>query len=306
MQKRMRTTDLLAIVVLIVLVGITLTGVLSFDATKSYEVVNQYGDTVRIFGSGIYRHDSYFKAPINIGSDCTMLLLAVPLLIVALVQERKRRSVKARLFLISVTGTILYYAASIAFGVTYNAYHLLYIALFAGSFFMLIALIRGLDMARLQRARQWRLPAKGVSAFLIVSGIGLFVAWMPDILTSLFAGRPLQLIEVYTTEITYVLDMGLIAPLMFVCLFLLKKKDGLGDVLLAILLQLCVVIGVMLPLQTLFQTLAGIQIPVPALITKVGIFVVLAAFALHFYLKLLKSVLEPAVPFEAEGIHHVN
>lgn len=300
MQRRLRATDGLAVIVLILLVVVTLTGVLSFDPSKSYEAVNQYGDTVRIFGSGIYRHDSYFKAPINIGSDCAMLLLVVPLMIAALVQERKRRSIKARLFLISIAGTAFYYAASISLGVTYNAYHLLYIALFGCTFFLLIALICRTDIARLRQAQQWVLPTKGVCTFLILSGIGLFVAWLPDILASLFEGRPLELIEVYTTEITYVLDMGLVAPLMFVCLFLLRKKDGLGDVLLAILLQLCAVIGVMLLLQTLFQTLAGIQIPVPALVTKVGIFVVLAAFALHFYLKLLKNISESSVPAETE------
>ena len=103
-------------------------------------------------------------------------------------------------------------------------------------------------------------------------------------------GRSLSLIEVYTTEITYVLDMGVISPLIFICLFLLKKKDGLGDILLAIILKICEVIGVMLPIQTLFQTMAGIKIPIPALVTKLGIFVVLATFAAYFNIKLYKNI----------------
>lgn len=67
----------------------------------------------------------------------------------------------------------------------------------------------------------------------------------PDIITSLINGRTLMLIEIYTTEITYVLDMGIVSPLMFVCLYLLKK-NGLGDIVLAIILKACIIIGVIL------------------------------------------------------------
>ena len=81
-----------------------------------------------------------------------------------------------------------------------------------------------------------------LSVFLIISGISLFVAWLPDIITSLVNGKSLTLIEIYTTEITYVLDMGIISPMIFICLFLLKKQDGLGDILLAIILKMCEII----------------------------------------------------------------
>ena len=37
------------------------------------------------------------------------------------------------------------------------------------------------------------------------------------------AGR-LQLTEVYTTEITYILDTGIVSPTAFICRYLLKKK----------------------------------------------------------------------------------
>lgn len=64
------------IIILLLLVN-TICGVASFDTTNSYEIVNQYGDTVRMWGSGIYSHDSYFMAPIFIGSDFTILLFIV-------------------------------------------------------------------------------------------------------------------------------------------------------------------------------------------------------------------------------------
>lgn len=290
MVKRLCGTDLLIFCIIVLLIIITVAGLLSFQTGQSYEIINQYGDAVRIFGHGIYAHDSYFKAPIFIGSDCTILFVVVPLLIIAFIKDIKNRTVKSKLFLTAIIGTVLYYAASIALGVTYNSFHLLYIGLFSCSLFALIILIKSIDTDKLRKSQKWDLPDKGVGAFLVIAGTGLGAAWLPDIIKSLVAGETLALIEVYTTEITYVLDLGIISPLMLICLFLLMRKDGLGDIVLAILLQICVIIGIMLPVQTLFQTWAGIAIPIPVLITKVGVFVFLAVFAAYLNAKLYKNL----------------
>jgi len=289
-MKRLYGIDILWIFTILLLTLITVTGLLSFNTDHSYLITNQYGTEVKIFGSGIYAHDSYFKAPIFIGSDFTMLILVVPLMIIALMKEIRNRTLKSKLYLIAVNAVVLYYAMSIAFGIIYNSYHLLYIALFACSLFSLITLIIRLDTSALQNALSWKLPSKGISAFLIFSGISLFIAWLPDIVPTIISGTSLPLIEVYTTEITYVLDMGIVSPLMFICLILLKKKNGIGSAILSIILTLCVIIGVMLPIQTAFQMMAGIVIPIPVLIIKVGVFVFLAAFAAYFNVKLFRSI----------------
>ncbi|MHB1483822.1 MAG: hypothetical protein ACYCYI_04075 [Saccharofermentanales bacterium] len=289
-MKRLYGIDILGILTILLLAVITITGLLSFNTDHSYLITNQYGNEVRLFGSGIYAHDSYFKAPIFIGSDFTMLFLVVPLMAIALIKEVRDRTLKSKLYLTAINAVVLYYAMSIAFGIIYNSYHLLYIALFACSLFSLITLIIGLDTRALQNALSWELPSRGIRIFLIFSGISLFIAWLPDIVPTIISRTSLPLIEVYTTEITYVLDMGILSPLMFICLILLNKKDGLGSVILSIILSLCTIIGVMLPIQTAFQMMAGIDIPIPVLIIKVGIFVLLAAFAAYFNLKLFRSI----------------
>jgi len=73
------------------------------------------------------------------------------------------------------------------------------------------------------------------------------------------------------TEITYVLDMGLISPLCFVCIYLLNKEKRLGYILLAIMLTVGIFVGFMVIVQTLFQIHYDIALPAAALITKVGI-----------------------------------
>ncbi len=145
-----------------------------------------------------------------------------------------------------------------------------------------------MDYSEVEKSITNVLPYKGIYAFLAVTGIALFIAWLPDIISALMASRPLAMIEVYTTEPTFVLDMGIISPLAFSCLYLLRKREGLGYMLLSILLIICMVMGVMLPVQTLFQVAAGIAIPLPVLITKIGIFMVLAVFAAYFEIRLMK------------------
>jgi len=292
MRTNFEKSDYFLLSVIVALAIVTIAGIFSFNTENSVLITNQYGHLVKMFGSGIYANDSYFRAPIFIGSDLTMLMLVLPLLVVGFVRNVIVRSIKSKLFLASILAVVLYYAASISFGVTYNAFHLLYIFLFSVTFFSLIQTVRDISAPQLRESQSWKLPTRGIQIFLIISGFALFAAWLPDIIPTIISGTTLPLIEVYTTEITYVIDMGIISPMIFICLYMLKKKDGLGDVVLAIILTLCGVMGVMLPVQTFFQIFAGIEIPIPVLVIKVGVFVLLSIFATYFNFKLYRGIRE--------------
>jgi hypothetical protein len=272
----------------------TLTGLFYRTGGIAYTVKNQYGDAVKICGNGLYEHDSYFMAEIFRGTDFTILCIAIPLFILALVLDIKNRTLKSKLFLTSIISMFTYYSASIAFGITYNLLHLVYIALFSLNFFGLILAFSEIDPSLLGKSVTGKLPRKGINIFLVLSGVALIVAWLPDIITSLTQHRSLQMIEVYTTQITYVLDMGIVGPTALICLFLLRRQNGTGYILLAILLTVCTIIGVMLPIQTIFQIAAGIDLPIGSLVTKVSSFVILALFAFYFDIRLFNSIQVPA------------
>ncbi|MBC8079307.1 MAG: hypothetical protein H7X86_03115 [Gorillibacterium sp.] len=280
------------ITLIIVFLSLLTTSIGLFYTTggEAYSFMNQYGDIVKMYGDGLYAYDSYFVAPIFRGTDFTMLCLAIPLLITALVLDIKKRQLKNRIFLMSVMAVFTYYSASIAFGITYNILHLAYIALFSASLFGLIMAFRSIDEKRVADRMGNGLPSKGVNIFLVITGIALIMVWLPDILTSLAAGRSLALIEVYTTSVTNVIDMGVIAPVAFISYSQLKKRNGMGYILLGMLLTVCCVFGIMLPVQTLFQELAGIDLPPAVVIVKVASFVVLGFFALYFNVKFYKDM----------------
>ncbi len=282
---------ILNILTAILLFVITIYGVCSFDTRNSYEIVNQYGENIKMFGTGIYAHDSYFKASILIGSDFTMLVFILPLFIIFFWKLQRENSIENSINCLAILSLILYYATSICFGVTYNSLHLLYIALFGVTFYSVGYILATLFSISTQKNFIFQYSiSKGMIIFLAISGICLFVAWLPDIVVSLINSKPLGLIEVYTTEITYVLDMGIISPMMFITLYLIKKKTFIGYVFFRMILKVCIGIGIMLPIQTAFQTLAGIQIPLPSLITKVCIFVLLGVFAIFFEYRIKRSV----------------
>lgn len=268
--------DIWAIVTMICMCVTSISGIISMKFNYAHDFINQYGHNVKIFGYGIYANDSYFKAPISIGTDFCILLVMLPLFLYTYLQYRKKADTISELKLISVYAVAFYYAASIAFGVTYNQIFLVYVLLFTCSLFGMFSHIKKVYVTQKINV------TKGLQVFLVISGIALIVAWLPDIISAMLKGGTLPLIGVYTTEITYVLDMGVISPMCFVCLYLLKKNDGLGVVLMAILLKACIIVGIMVIPQTICQMLSGVELPLPALLTKVLSFVALGGFALYY------------------------
>lgn len=263
----------MAAVFLLAVCGIS--GLLSLprSAQDSLEVVNQYGRSVTLWGYGVYARDSVLKAAGYIGSDLIVLTVQVPLFISVLVKNFKDSSRINKLKLSALYSASLYYAASMSFGAAYNRLMLIYIALFGLSFFRYLLL-----------ACEIKIPAvragKGLKAFLIVLGIALCAAWLPDILTSLTRGEPLSSIEVYTTEVTYVIDIGIMCPMCFLSLSLIRRQNPLGAVFASSMLMICFMAGLMVISQSVFQHLAGIEIPAAQLASKVLIFATLSVFSL--------------------------
>ena len=263
------------LIIILLLIIVSLCGILSLDFSNAWSYINQYGDEVKLFGSGIYKDDSYFKAPIFIGSDLCVLFFLVPLFVISLIKDLRASTAKTQLRLVSIEAISLYYAVSLCIGVKYNRIFVLYVILFSLLFFTLIKRMRDLSANNYSYEMK-----KSDAVFLIFSGVSLCVAWWPDIIPTILNGTSLKLIENYTTEPTYVLDLGIISPLCFISLSLLKKKDSFGLVLYAILLQSIIVVAVMMITQSAVQFASGAEIPLPALVSKSLIFVILGIFAL--------------------------
>jgi len=278
--------------VMIIVLGILVSAVGLFFTTggQPYDIVNQFGDTVKIYGDGLYANDSHFFAPIFRGSDFTILFVAIPFLIAALIFDAKKKTLRNRLFLFSVISIFTYHASSIAFCVVYNTLHVAYILLFSTSVFGFILALASIDKKQIIVCTKEPSSYKGLYIFLAFTGIALIAAWLPDIINSILTGRPPESLEIYTTSVTNVLDIGIIGPVVLLTIFLMKKGNGMGYALAPMLLTLCIYIGIMIVSQTVFQVLAGIELPLPVLVTKASSFVILALFSFYFDIKFFLSI----------------
>lgn len=277
-----RSLYILTVVSIIFAILVSAVGLFYTTGGQPYDFVNQYGDTVKIYGDGLYAFDDHFFAPIFRGSDLTLLFVAIPVLVAALLLDIRNQNVKTRLFFVSVMSIVTYHATSIAFCVVYNSLHLAYIILFSASLFAFIIGLMSIDYKQLVKKMDHSRSYKGLYIFLGFAGVALIVAWFPDIISALSTGRPPKSISIYTTSVTNVLDIGIIGPACLLSIYLMKNRIGMGYALAAVLLTLCGYVGIMVVSQSVFQFSAGIDLPLPVIITKAATFVVLAVFAFYF------------------------
>lgn len=269
-------------------------GLLWRDGGSPFAFTTLHGQTVRIAGQGLYRYDTLFKAPIQRGTDAVTILVCVPLLAFA-IRSYGRGSLRGGLLLAGTLAFLLYNAASLAFGVAYNSMILIYIAWFSASLFALVLACHAIDLAALPARVSARLPHRGIAVFVLVSGMTLFV-WLADIVGGLRQGQVPPGIASYTTEITYVIDLGIIMPTAFLASFALRRRSGAGYLLAAIVLIMNALIGVTVIGQTIVQTLEGITLSTGEYVGKVGSFVVMGAIAAALIVTLLCNVAEPEAP----------
>ncbi|NMB87878.1 MAG: hypothetical protein GYA17_05935 [Chloroflexi bacterium] len=242
-----------------------------------FDFTTLHGQSVQINGQGLYFYDTLFKAPILRGTDAVTLCAALPLLVVALLLYRRGR-LTGGLLLAGALAYLLYNAASLALGAAYNNLFLLYVAYFSASLFAFILAFSAIDPQQLAGRAGNGLPRGGMAALLFLAGLALLAAWLGDILSALLQGS-VPAIASYTTEATYVFDLGIIAPLCFLSGVLLLRRAPLGLPLAAILLVLLAIVGVMVTVQTLFQMQAGITLGAGEFIGKAGSFMLLALVA---------------------------
>ena len=73
------------------------------------------GETIELYGEGLYRYDSVFKGAANRGTDAVMLVAGIPFLLVTALLYR-RGSVRGALLLSGALGWCLYLYATISVG----------------------------------------------------------------------------------------------------------------------------------------------------------------------------------------------
>lgn len=289
-MKTNKALDILIPLLVALVLIVTCTGLFSSGGPGPFTVTSIHGKEVRLYGQGIYQFDSYFRAPIARGTDAVTLFAALPLLIVFYVNYRKS-SVKSALFLTGILTYFVYNSASMALGVAYNNLLLAYILYFSASFFSLILAFFSIDYEVLPSHVNPKFPYRAAAYLLFFAGLSVFV-WLSEILGPLFQGIYPPNLDNYTTEITYVIDLGLIPPACYVTGFLLLKKKPYAYGLAFMMLSLLTMIGLVVISQSVFQAMAGIYLTIGQYIGFSGTFTVMGIIAIRVLYLMQKNITE--------------
>jgi len=259
------------------------------DGAFSFRTV--YGDTVEIYGQGIYRHDSTFVAALFKGTDAITLFVGIPLLLVGYLSYR-RGSLRGSIFLIGMLLYFLYIGVTYTFSVVFNSLFLVYMALFSASLFATIIMLTTFDTQYLAGKVTTNMPHRGIAIFMFVAGLGTLFLWLSDLIGPIMTGQAPVNLGPYTTMFTHGFDSAVITPATVITGIHLLKRKPLGYLLAAPLLILCTIIGVTVIAQTISQAMVGITFPIGVYIGMIGSWVVMGAFAVGLAIRFFRNVTE--------------
>lgn len=267
-------------------------GLLWQDGGNSYSFTTLRGQTVEIYGRGLYRYDSLFAGAGNRGTDAVTVFLGIPLLVVATLLYR-RGSLRGGLLLTGALTWFLYAYASYALGtVAYNELFLLYVALFSASLFAFVLAFASFDARALRSHFSSRMPRHGPAIFMFASGLLTLLVWLIDPLGALIRGEPPETLAANTTLFTNALDIAIIVPATFLAGARILRRDPTGYLIAAPLLVLEAMLAPMIAAQTVSQVRAGVSFTPAEMVGPIAGFALLGLVATWVLIAILRNVSE--------------
>lgn len=257
----------------------------SFGGTQRI-VENIYGQQVTLFGDGIYANDSILKASATKGTDAIIIVAALFLICTISFLRHKKYALFLQSGLLSL---LLYSSSCLVMGVSLNRLFLLYVLQFGSTLFAFILSVSELVKQKSFNKALFSKKLTGTAVFMMIAGCSTLV-WIPFVLPPIITGQPMEIIEVYTTEPTFAIDLAIILPLAMYCGIGLLKKKETAYYITSVLLTLLTGVGVCVISQTITQSILGIVLEPGQLIGLVLSFVILGTIALVLNIKLLRHI----------------
>ena len=265
-------------------------GVLWRPSGHPLTVETPRGQRVQLAGDGLYRYDTVFTAAGNTAVDAVVLAFGIPLVVRAWLQHRNG-SARGTLLLTGSLGYLLYVYANYALGVAYNPLYLAYVTMVSASLFGLVAGFARFDRAALAAvAAHPDLPHRALSTFLLASAAVTAVVWLQPLVAALLQSETPPLLDVYTTPVTFTLDLAVLTPAAAYAGYLVRRRDPLGYLIAAPLLVTIVLLLPTISLSTALQATAGISFTVPEVVGPIGGFGALGVIGAWLLVRLLRAV----------------
>ncbi|MCY2688648.1 hypothetical protein [Salinimicrobium sp. TH3] len=254
-------------------------GIFSDKGPGPFEHESIRGQTIKIFGKGIYKHMPADVAIQGIAQDYVTLFLAIPLLLISLMGFRKK-SIQAHFIL---AGTLGYFLVTYLFYLTmgmYNIMFLSYVFLLGLTFFAFFLTVDRLNQYNATEVFTTKTPHKFVGWFLILNSVIIAFLWLSIIIPPLLDGSiyPPDLNH-FTTLIVQGLDLGLLLPISFIVGYFLMKKFPLGFSYGTVYIIFLSVLMTALTAKVIAMAMADVNvIPAIFIIPSINIITIWSAF----------------------------
>jgi len=248
-------------------------GIFTNDGPGPSEYTTVRGETIELYGQGVYQHMSSDVAIQGIAQDYVTLFIAIPLLIVSFAGFRKG-SIRAKYILTGTTGYLLVtYLFYTAMGM-YNYMFLVWVTLLGLTFFTLLKLILSFNFAASTGELSEKAPHKFAGGFLMFNSIIIALLWLSILLPPLIDGTlyPKEL-DHYTTLIVQGFDLGLLLPASFISGLLLYRRKPSGLVLGTVYLGFLSLLMIALCAKIAAMAIQGVNV-IPAVFVIPAITVV--------------------------------
>jgi len=249
---------------------------------KTFQTIN--GETVTLYGKGLYYNDSISMVPQARAQDIVTLIIGIPLLIISLILLNKN-SLKGRLLLTGTVGYFLYTYASYSFFLSYNKFFLLYVALMSLSFFCFIINFTSNELKNLDIHFKQKFPKKYIGIFTIIVGVFICFLWLGMIIPSI--DKAPAVLEQYTTLVIQALDLGFIFPVSILSGVLLLLNKSLGYLLAPVVIVKGATLLLAVAMMAVFQVLSGVNISIVEMI-MFPLFAIICIINLGIILKNIK------------------
>ena len=173
----------------------------------------------------LYR-DNPFVSAVWRGNDYVTLIVAVPIFFFSLLIA-KRGEQRAQLIWFSMLWYTFYNYTFYLFGAAFNAFFLLYVALFTLSLFALIFGLPHLDTKKIKQRFSTEMPVRWISGYMLFVAAGLSVVYIMQSLNFIVTGQLPEIVGItsHPTSVVFAIDFPfLIVPFVLTAFWLWKRQ----------------------------------------------------------------------------------
>lgn len=254
------------------------TGLLVGGGIGRHEVMTIRGETVTLFGDGVYAADNWLVGAGARGQDVAILLFEIPLLLAVLAWYRRGGRVAATV-LTGVLAFFTYYYVSLVFGTAQNRLFPAYVAAASVAGFGLLAVARRLDGDTVATDLPDRPGNRVLMTYLAAVAAALSAAWLPGMLSTALSGDVAEAVGPYTSAATEALDLGVVVPVAVITAVSLHRRNPGGRPLALVMLVVNVCIGVVLLAQGIAQLAYDVPLTMGEIVGKSLTFLALTLVA---------------------------